>query len=148
MPEHSSHEPFLAGRSAGRWSKRFLVLHLGERPRLGHPLVPNVSSPDVESGLIRVFGRRRPGDAFDGVNRIYQFFIVMVLTWVALFVFLYIERKRNALIVLCIGPVLGLLLLAVITDLSDPAWFTNLAVLTISLMVGCGFTVMYAVVRP
>ncbi|MEX2286701.1 MAG: hypothetical protein WD648_06405 [Planctomycetaceae bacterium] len=147
MPEHSSHEPFLAGRSAGRWSKRFLVLGIWASA-LSLAILWFRTSPDVESGLIRVFGRGRHGDAFDSVNGIYHFFIMMVLSWVALFVFLYIERKRNALIVLCIGPVLGLLLVAVMTDWTDPAWMTNLAVLTISLMVGCGFTVMYAVVRP
>jgi hypothetical protein len=95
---------------------------------------------DLESMLaIRFQGVARP-DAFDGVADIAPLFVVMFAVNSLLAACLVAFHKTPYLWTLAAGPLLAGLVYVVMHGVTDPAWFTLLALLTIGMLVGAPVT--------
>lgn len=105
-----------------------------------------VAAPDLETWLIeRTQGAFR-NDAFDHVNRIAPLFSAALILASALACSLVALKQFRFLLPLASGPLLALAVYLLTNGLTDPAWFSLLAILTVFLVVSSSVTLIYALV--
>jgi len=104
------------------------------------------AAPDLETWLAAEFrGFARP-DAFEGVADIAPLFAVLFGVTSLLAAGLVVSRKASYLLTLAAGPLLAGLVYLVMHGVTDPAWFTLLALLVIGMLVGSPVTAVYVAV--
>lgn len=103
--------------------------------------------PDPELWLSNHYrGIARP-DAFDSLTRIAPIFCVSTGVLFGLAAALVLIRRTPYLIPLFSGPVLTVVACIAVEDLSDPAWFTVLAVFSIGVFAGSVITMAWLAIR-
>lgn len=104
------------------------------------------ATPDLESWLSARFdGVARP-DGFDGVNKITTLFSVSFTGTSFFAACLILCRKLRYVLALAAGPVLAGLGYLVMHGVTDPAWFTLLALLSIGMLLSSPVTAAHAVI--
>jgi hypothetical protein len=93
----------------------------------------------------RAGGLARP-DAFDGVNAIWPRFSTLLGITSLLAAYLVVSHKSRSLVVLAIGPCLATVAYLAANGITDPEWFTLLALLSIGMLVSSIVTV-WATIR-
>jgi hypothetical protein len=103
------------------------------------------ATPDLETWLAaRLNGLARP-DAFDGVADIAPLFAVLFAITSLLAACLVVSRKASYLLLLAAGPLLAGLVYVVTHGVTDPAWFTLLALLSIGMLLSSPVTAAHVV---
>ncbi len=126
---------------------RFIIALLTLFPALAFCGLQLFATPDLETWLAAEFhGIARP-DAFEGVADIAPLFAVLFGVISLLAAGLVVSRKASCLLMLAAGPLLAGLVYLVMHGVTDPAWFTLLALLVIGMLVGSPVTAVYVAVR-
>jgi hypothetical protein len=101
------------------------------------------SGGSPEASLRVMFGRYSRPDAFSSVDRIAGLSCILHTLLCALAVIAVSRRRFDVVTVLCIGPSLALLVYVIADGISDPAWYTFLALCsigeTVSIVVALGY---------
>ena len=104
-----------------------------------------IANPDLETWLAdQTKGFARP-DAFDGVTRISPLFAALFGVTSLLAAFLVVSRKSQYLLPLAAGPLLTSLVYLVTHGVTDPSWWSLLALLGIGMLVGSPVTAAWVV---
>ena len=103
------------------------------------------ASPDLETWLaIQTHGFARP-DAFDHVTAISYYFIVLFGITSLLAAYLVVAGKSQFLLPLGAGPLLTTLVYLASYGITDPSWYSVLALLGVGMLVSTPITVAWVV---
>lgn len=128
--------------SRGRVVTAILML----APAVAIAAFPLIAQPDPGYWLSQQSKGYARGDAFDGVTTIMPLFTTFFGGTSVLAGFFIFSRRSHFLIPFAAGPSLATFAYLIMHGITDPAWFTLLALLTIGMLVGSPVTAIWAAV--
>ena len=105
-----------------------------------------MARPDPEYWLSQQTKGFSRSDAFDGVTNILPVFSTLFGITSLFGAFCIARQHAQYLIPLSVGPILAGMVYLIMHGVTDPAWFTLLALLTIGMLVGSPVTVVWMTV--